>query len=187
MIRMLFTSKLISDTLPVGSMSSYSLGNIYFSVYNKELTEMGASSSDKQLKSFCQNQLERVAWKQEQGQYLSSYYDQLISNYVALLTSLSQKTVLTQAEKELKETYENEKAAAIQEKSNIDAQATTMAKRIDGLYATLTFLGESDEEAGDIYITYDTVLPAFISSFWYYDTDDTKDTYGWNELTWETY
>ena len=61
-------------------------------------------------------------------------------------------------------------------------------ERLTVLSAILTALKNPDPEAGICYVEVDTIAPAYVTSFWYFDASSgTNHSYGWNELEWKNY
>ena len=119
-------------------------------------------------KAHCLELIGEVKIKQRQLGILIDQYTEIANNY----------TLLEQ---------EEDKNRIQNQINNYREQLDICDERLTILYAVLTELGASDIIEGDVYYTKDVEIPILVTSFWYYDTDDSKNTYGWNKLEWSQY
>lgn len=135
----------------------------------------------------CIKLIDNLKIKQKQINILIEQYTQIINNYNVQIAVYNRKTNLTSEENNSKnEIIENINVLQNQI-NNFKEEQETCSERLTILYAILTALGFSDSVIGNTYYTIDITIPARITSFWCYNTDDSKDNYGWQEVQWYKY
>lgn len=107
----------------------------------------------------------------------------MIKNYERKI----KKGTATESDIKWKDLTTQDKEAVQQQIDYYTEEINLSVDRTTALYAILTFMGVSDKTEGETYVTIDVVAPAYVTSFWYYDTDTSKETYGWNKLNWYAY
>lgn len=126
----------------------------------------------------CWRHINDLNMRQPQLSVLVEQYNQIINNYDIQINIYENKPNPTQADTTAKEQL-------IQKKTNIQGQVDRYkeqqeicTKRLNMLHAALTVLGTPDAEVGEVYFNINIEIPVRTTSFWYYDTDTSKDTYG---------
>jgi uncharacterized coiled-coil DUF342 family protein len=122
-------------------------------------------------KARCLKLIQDTQIKQRQLGILIEQYTQIVNNYNTLIERNKRISESTEA-------LISSKNKVQSQISNYKEQLNICDERLTILYAALTELGASNSIEGDTYYTRDIEIPVLTTSFWYYDTDDSKDTYG---------
>jgi len=131
-------------------------------------------------KSQCLKYLDPLQIKQRQLDILIEQYTQITNEYDAEIAFIERSGGSTSD-------LISKKTAIQNLINNYMSQRDICNKRLNLLYSALTAFGAGGLVAPDTYYPVDVTINIRSTSFWYYNTDNTENNYGWNELEWYQY
>ena len=166
----------------------------YWPAVNVNLSKLweGISSDDETVlknlrKARCAKYIDDLRVKKRELEILVEQYTQIINNYNVQIAVYDRQPSLTPSDSEMRQQLIVARDRVQLQVDNYKAELEVGSQRLTILYSILTALGAPDRTAGETYFAVSDSIPVRVSSFWYYDTNEKNETYGWNKLNWYQY